>query len=81
MEKEFLLEIVTPEEERYHEPVEELICQTAEGQLGILKNHSPMLAALTGDSVRVKTASGWQDLPVQGGLLKTDGKQVLIFTD
>ena len=40
---EFLLEIIAPEKHFFKGMVEQIICQTEEGELGILKDHQTMV--------------------------------------
>jgi F-type H+-transporting ATPase subunit epsilon len=54
----FMLEIVTPEEILYKEEVQFMVAPAVEGELGILKNHAPLVAALKIGVLRYQDPAG-----------------------
>lgn len=55
-----MLEIMTPERIFFQGEVESLIVDTAEGKRGILKNHTPMVIALSIGEIRFLTEGQWK---------------------
>ena len=81
MGKMFLLEIVTPEKQLYNGLVEEILCQTEEGELGILNMHMPMVTALKKGNLRIKADSRWEEIPLETGIMEMTGEKAVIFTN
>jgi F-type H+-transporting ATPase subunit epsilon len=78
----FLLEIVTPERKVYAEEVNMIIAKGAEGELGILPNHIPLVTPLKVAPVTVKKA-GRQDsyIAVNGGFMEVRKNKVVILAE
>jgi len=77
----FLLEVVTPERMFFSEEVESLIFKTPEGEIGILKSHSPMVAAVVSSSIRIKQNDGWKTASVASGFVEVLGEKVVLLVD
>ena len=67
----FMLEIVTPEEILYKEEVEFMVAPAVEGELGVLKNHAPLVAALKIGVLRLKDPAGEEfRIALSGGFVE-----------
>ncbi len=70
-ESTFMLEIVTPEEILLKEEIQFMVAPGAEGELGIMKNHAPLVAALNIGVLRYKNANGVKkNMAVSGGFME-----------
>ncbi len=57
-EHEFEVEVLTPEGEVFSGEVRQVSTRTAVGEVGILANHAPLLAALRPTELRLHTGQG-----------------------
>lgn len=68
---ELTVSVVTPDGEVYENKTTLAICKTAEGELGIMPNHTPVLASLAIDEVRVKNGEDqYDEIAIGGGFLE-----------
>jgi F-type H+-transporting ATPase subunit epsilon len=73
-------ELVTPERIVYSDPeVDMVIAPGADGELGILPNHAPLLAALGIGELRVKKGTEEESFAVHGGFLEVLGNKVIVM--
>lgn len=81
----YTLDVVTPERILLSETVTQTIAPGAEGQLGILANHSPLMSDLTAGEVRADLADGRTTVHIiiSGGFLEIapDGGRTTILAD
>ncbi len=76
------VEIVTGEEVVYHrDDVVMVVAPGADGALGILPNHAPLVSLLQGGELRVKSGSGEESIVMHGGFLEVINNRVLILSD
>ncbi len=75
------LEIITPEETVYSEQVEMVILQGAEGQIGILPNHTPLIAQLRPGEMIIQKEGRKTFLAVGEGLAFVSGELMAVATD
>ena len=82
MAKTFTLEIVSPEAIVWSGQAELLVTRTTEGEIGILADHEPTMAALATGST-VITAEGGEHISVaiHGGFLQILSNEVTLITD
>lgn len=67
----FMLEIVTPEQILFKDEIEFLVVPGTEGELGVLKNHAPLVASLKIGVLRYKDAVGTtKRMAMSGGFLE-----------
>ena len=81
MDKTFQLEIATPEKEFFTGPVESLVINTIDGDLGVLAGHVPMVVALSSGAMQIKTPDGWREAAVIGGFARINPEYVIVFAD
>ena len=82
MAKPFSLEIVSPEAIVWSGRAEMLVTRTTEGEIGILADHEPTMAALaTGSSVIHAEGGERITLAIHGGFLQIFRNEVTLLTD
>lgn len=70
-ENTFMLEIVTPEQILFKDEVQFLVAPAVEGELGVLRNHAPIVAALKIGVLRYKDTGGKeQKIAMSGGFME-----------
>lgn len=78
----FPLEIVTPERTVLSETAISLQVPAADGSLGILAGHAPMLAELGVGECRVRLAGGAEEqLAIAGGFVEVSRERVTVLAD
>ena len=75
------LEVITPERRVYEDDVDMVIAPGAEGYLGILPHHAPLLTALGPGEFRVKKGGTEEVLAVFGGFMDVRADRVVVLTD
>src|SRR3981081_838945 len=76
------VQIVTAEREVFtDDAVDMVVAPGAEGVVGILPRHAPLLTTLNPGVVRVKKGGGEEAMAVGGGFLQVARDQVLILAD
>ena len=78
---EFLFEIITPSKQFFKGQAEQFICQTTDGEMGILKGHGTMVATLTIGEIRIKTGGEWKNAYISGGFMEVRNDEVLVFSN
>lgn len=86
MANAYPLEVVTPERVMLSENVIETIAPGAEGQIGVLANHAPLMTSLVPGEVKATLADGRTvaHIVISGGFLEvagTDGGRTTILAD
>ena len=82
MAKTFTLEVVSPESIVWSGQAEMLITRTTEGEIGILADHEPTMAALSTGSTVITAEGGEQTtLAIHGGFLQILHNEVTLLTD
>jgi F-type H+-transporting ATPase subunit epsilon len=81
MAKSFQLDVVSPEATAWSGEAEFVVARTTEGEIGILADHEPLLAALTTGAVIVEHGSDRTTIGVHGGFLQVFNNQVTLLTD
>ena len=78
----FQVEVLTPEGEVFNEEVEMLSTRTAVGSIGILANHTPLLAMLDPTELRLYKSESDVVRFAQGeGFLQISGEHALVLVD
>jgi F-type H+-transporting ATPase subunit epsilon len=80
--KPFHLDVVSPEAIVWSGEATMLITRTTEGEIGILADHEPMMAALATGSSEIQAADGRKvTLAIHGGFLQVFRNEVTLLTD
>ena len=77
----FKLEVLTPRREFYSGDVEAVTIVLEDGEMTLLKDHEPMLAALEIGEMRIKTADGWKNAFASQGFVEVRPDETLIVGD
>jgi F-type H+-transporting ATPase subunit epsilon len=78
----FVVDVVTPEAVIWNGEAEFLVARTTEGEIGILANHEPLMAALATGAVAIHSSEGSvTSVGVHGGFLQVYRNQVTLLTD
>ena len=77
----YLLEIVTPDKNFFEGEVEMAIVRTTEGDIGILKDHEPVVAPVSVGAIRVKINGEFREAACAGGFLTVDSEKTIVITD
>jgi len=82
MAKSFQLDVVSPETIVWSGEAEMLVTRTTEGEIGILADHEPTMAALaTGSTVIHPTEGEPVTIALHGGFLQIFRNEVTLLTD
>jgi F-type H+-transporting ATPase subunit epsilon len=76
-------EIVTLEAKLFSADVHFVVLPAAEGEMGVLPDHEPVVTTLNPGSVRVTVEEGSQPVSfiVDGGYAQIDGERVIVLAD
>lgn len=75
------LDIVTAERIVYSEDVDVVIAPGAEGQLGILPHHAPLMTILQAGELVVRRGGQEDTLAISGGFLEVRPDRVIVLAD
>lgn len=75
------LKIVTPEKQIYDDTVDQVNVSTAEGEIGILPNHTSLMAKVVPGELRIKKSGKVEVLAVGEGFLSVTGNVLTIMSD
>jgi F-type H+-transporting ATPase subunit epsilon len=75
------LDIVTAERIVYSEEVDSVIAPGAEGQLGILPHHAPLMTILQAGELVVRRGNEEDTLAISGGFLEVRPDRVIVLAD
>lgn len=77
----FELEIVTPERKFFSGEVEMVILKTPQGEMGVLKGHTPMVVAIAVGPLRIKKDGEWLEAVLTEGFMEVKQEKTVILTD
>lgn len=70
-ENTFMLEIVTPEKILFKDEVQFMVAPAVDGEIGVMKNHAPLVAALKIGVMRYNDSKGTEKkIAVSGGFME-----------
>ena len=82
MAAEFRLSIITPEKTFYDDETSMVIVRTTEGDIGILANHTSLVASLPSGPVKIKEQDGsFRIAALSSGIIKVGGNKVSIIAN
>ncbi len=81
MAKPFQVDVVSPEATVWSGEATFVIARTPDGELGILADHEPVMAALETGAVVIESESERITIGVHGGFLQILDNQVTLLTD
>jgi len=79
-------EVVTPEGLTWQEEVYSVVLPTAEGEIGVLANHEPLVTIIKPGVIYIKraatdSADRLEHIATAGGFAEIDGKRVRVLAD
>lgn len=77
--KTLTVSVVTPDGPVLEENFDMVVCETEDGELGILPQHIPLIAPLTISAVRLKLKADTQRLAVNSGIIEVRDNKVTIL--
>lgn len=80
-EKQFRLEIISPDRIFYEGPAEMLEIRTTEGEIGILKDHIPLTAMLTPCIANIKTGGSSRQAAIHDGFIEILQDRVMVLSE
>ncbi len=81
MAKTLNLEVVTPEKQVFSDEVQSIIVPAAEGYLGILPNHAPLISGLKPGVIKYRQEGKQKLLAISGGFMEVSSNKVTILAD
>ena len=75
------LEIVTPEKRVLNETVDAVTIPTANGEVGILPNHAPLISGLKSGVLAYTKGGATARMVVSGGFVEVGSDKVSVLTD
>jgi len=75
------IQIMTPDKIFLKKEVEEIILPTNTGQIGILKNHAPLITALDIGVLLLRSQNKWIPIALMGGFALIKKNQVTILVN
>jgi F-type H+-transporting ATPase subunit epsilon len=73
------IRVITPDRVVWDASAEELILPSSTGQLGILKDHAPLLTALDIGVMRLKTSGNWVSFVLMEGFAEVENNSITIL--
>ncbi|MCX7855640.1 MAG: F0F1 ATP synthase subunit epsilon [Anaerolineae bacterium] len=77
----FRLEVVTPERQLFSGDVDSVLAPGAEGQLGILPHHAPLVSTLTVGELVARRGEEEFVFAIYGGFIQVLPNQVIVLAD
>ncbi|WDV46088.1 F0F1 ATP synthase subunit epsilon [Clostridiaceae bacterium M8S5] len=81
MVSKFNLEIVTPDRKFFEEDVEMVIVRSTEGDIGILKNHTPLVTVLGIGKIKIQRDGDIKQAAIASGYMEVQKDKTTIITD
>ena len=75
------LEIVTPERLAYEDDVDMVLVPGAEGELGILPHHTPLVSLLGVGELRIRKGNEEEIFAIAGGFLQVRPDKVVVMAE
>jgi F-type H+-transporting ATPase subunit epsilon len=73
------IKVITPEKVIWSETSDQIVLPAVTGDLGILKDHAPLVTVLDAGVVRKRNAEKWIPLVLFGGFAEVENNQVTIL--
>ncbi len=77
----FMLEIVTPDRKFFEDEIEMVIVRGREGDLGILRDHTPLVTPLDIGRIKIKQNGEFKEAAIAGGYVEIAKEKTTIITD
>jgi F-type H+-transporting ATPase subunit epsilon len=78
----FMLEIVTPEELLFKDEVQFVVVPEENGEMGVMRNHAPMIAALKTGIIRYTDINGAiKKVAISGGFMEVMSNETRVLAE
>lgn len=81
MDKSLRLDVVTPDRILMSDDIESIIVPAAEGYLGVLYNHAPMIVGLNPGAVKYRKSGKSNYLAIGGGFVEIANNKITLLAD
>ncbi|MBU0598481.1 F0F1 ATP synthase subunit epsilon [Patescibacteria group bacterium] len=81
MAKKINFQITTPERIVFSDQIDEVVLPTAEGEIGILPNHIPLVSLLVPGEIKIKRGTAEEFMAVSGGFIEVRPDKVVVLAD
>lgn len=75
------LDILSPDKNIYSGVVKSILLPGADGALGILENHAPIITVLRKGTIKIEGNDGTQNFEVNGGVVEVLKNKVIILAE
>nr|YP_009184831.1 CF1 epsilon subunit of ATP synthase [Jenufa perforata]ALO62845.1 CF1 epsilon subunit of ATP synthase [Jenufa perforata] len=75
------ISILTPERPFWNGEAEEIILPTETGEMGVLKNHAPIITGLDVGAMLIRTQGEWNSFAIMGGFAVVKKNQVTLLAN
>jgi F-type H+-transporting ATPase subunit epsilon len=75
------ISILTPERSFWNGEAEEIILPTETGEMGVLKNHAPIITGLDVGAMLIRTKEQWNSVAIMGGFAVVKRNQITILAN
>lgn len=76
-----LLEIVTPERLAFSDTVDAVVLPGADGEMGVLPHHAPLLATLGVGELRIRKGAAEEAFAIVGGFVQVRPDKVVVMAE
>jgi F-type H+-transporting ATPase subunit epsilon len=81
MSDTFYIEILTPDRKFFWGDVESLVVNTPSGEIGILKDHMPIVTLIDIGHIRIKKDNNWIEAVLGQGFMEVKQNRAIILVD
>lgn len=81
MSDTFYIEILTPDRKFFWGDVESVIVKTPTGEMGILKDHMPLVVLIDTGAIRIKKDGEWIEAVLSQGFMEVKQNKTIILVD
>ncbi|WP_010246340.1 ATP synthase F1 subunit epsilon [Acetivibrio cellulolyticus] len=81
MSETFYIEILTPDRKFFWGDVETVIVKTPSGEMGILKDHMPIVVVIDIGPIKIKKDGEWIDAVLSQGFMEVKQNKAIILVD
>ncbi|MGD2218248.1 MAG: ATP synthase F1 subunit epsilon [Gemmatimonadales bacterium] len=77
----FNVSVISPERKVFEGPVRFLVVPGFDGEIGILRDHAPLMALLGAGTLRIVTEAGTRRFRVSGGFVQVVDNEVSVLSE
>lgn len=81
MSDTFYIEVLTPDRKFFWGDVQSVVLNTPSGEIGILKNHMPIVTLVDVGTIKIKKNNNWIEAVLGQGFMEVTQSSVIILVD